>query len=136
MKLIDQVCSLDLSNKLKNLGVKQNSLFFWNICHDCVTDYPPGSVNWVLTYEEGHGENVSAFTVGELGEILPYWFDSAKRDNGEWVCRVKEKNSDINHYSFESNEANARAKMIIFLLENNLIDISEINRRVANENNS
>lgn len=135
MKLIDQVCSLDLSNKLKTLGVKQNSLFFWNICHDCVTDYPPGSVNWVLTYETGHGENVSAFTVGELGNMLPCWFDSTKRDHGEWVCRVSEKNFGKNYYSFENNECDSRASMIIYLLENNLIDISEINRRVENEDN-
>ena len=31
MKLEDQVCSLELAKKLKELGVKQDSLFYWNL---------------------------------------------------------------------------------------------------------
>ena len=30
MKLEDQVCSLELSKRLKELGVKQDSLWYWN----------------------------------------------------------------------------------------------------------
>lgn len=71
MKLEDQVCSLELSKKLLTLGVNQNSLFYWTICHDCEKEYPEGSVQWELGYEKSHGENISAFTASELGYLLP-----------------------------------------------------------------
>lgn len=96
MKLEQQVCSLELSKKLKELGVKQESLFYWSNC--CEKEFTLECSLWhdIETWEWGNGhtlENVetkySAFTVAELGEI------------------------------HTENEADIRAKALIYLLENN-----------------
>jgi len=67
MKLEDQVVSLELSMKLKKLGVKQDSLFCWKLQR---------SGKYRLVYEEKlsaigfMGEIFSAFTVAELFNML------------------------------------------------------------------
>src|SRR5439155_13694049 len=60
-----QVCSLDLAKRLKELGVRQESLFIWN--------YYPHTDGYKLQYNPDYGSvlNISAFTVAELGEMLP-----------------------------------------------------------------
>lgn len=63
MKLEDQVVSLELAKRLKELEVMQESLFFW--CD-----------NWVHSQDSVYhsptsSETFSAFTVAELGEMLP-----------------------------------------------------------------
>src|SRR3990167_9142476 len=101
MKLEVQVVNLELSKKLKKLGVKQESLFDW-YCQVggivCDTDV---RVKWTIrpTSErnQGFGERCSAFTVAELGEILPgrirlpdddYWLWTTKgKDEDFWECR-------------------------------------------------
>lgn len=62
MKLENQVCSLELAKKLKELGVKQKSLFCW-VYQDDIERYE-------LVYMPGH-HWVSAFTASELGDMLP-----------------------------------------------------------------
>lgn len=78
-------------------------------------------------------EIFSAFTVAELGEMLPSlmidgektWFlRTSKFTSGKkptWFCTYKD---DINkkylHFS-DTTEADARGKMLIYLLENKLI---------------
>jgi hypothetical protein len=72
MELQKQVVSLELSKKLKSLGVKQESLFYWvdrgNLdrrgkgemqvqCADCADEY-------------GNEKHFSAFTVAELVNML------------------------------------------------------------------
>lgn len=124
MKLIDQVCSLELSMRLKELGVKQSSLFCWSEAPSLKK-----SEYWRIYYKgtnEIHSElDYSAFTIAELGEMLPDWSESRKRAHQDWTCTVRDKNSDKNWHSFSESEANARAKMLIYLLENKLIGIPE-----------
>jgi len=71
MKLENQVCSLELAKKLKELGVKQESLFYWR--------YNDGMDEWFIDEwdEFGPGKEfisslkaTSAFTVAELLEML------------------------------------------------------------------
>jgi hypothetical protein len=76
-----QVVSLELAKRLKELGVKQESLFFWMSIKD-----DDGKDCWAVKYgplETFYGipvdENISAFTVAELGEMLPYCIEK----NGE-----------------------------------------------------
>ena len=88
MKLEDQCVSLEMAKKLKELGVNKISLFYWNICHDCENEYPEGSVQWELVYGENHGENISAFTVAELGEILPASRGNSYRDESGWYMNM------------------------------------------------
>lgn len=147
MKLEQQVCSLELAKKLKELGVKQDSLFYW--------------INDHIFYKTGLGayrddgacvgdrsfacaSKVSSFTVAELGEMLPHevhFFTGIKNPR-------RRKNSQHLHCFFGSmgpmvnytgggarenytqrgaTEADARAKMLIYLLENNLIKLHETN---------
>ena len=116
MKLEKQVVSLELSKKLKELGVKQKSCFDWVL--------PSIGDSWkvweVSTYKRSDRKFLSAYTVAELGEMLPQmWIDTFKHSL-EWQVGIKQfKHVACDEYS----EANARAKMLIYLIENNLIKL-------------
>jgi len=123
MKLEDQVCSLELAKKLKELGFKQESLFTWR---------DNGfNKNWHIRlslelqdrlFSKEIFENISetanmkqyaaAYTVAELGEILrPYLGKSIFHGLDE----------ELKQATFMLNEANSRAKMLIYLAENELL---------------
>jgi len=120
MNLENQVCSLELSKRLKELGVKQSSLFFWT----------SGGVTSRLESLPILESNYSAFTVAELGEILPVGIWNPKKCKSiylhcepanricYWLIRY---GNDL--YQEELTEANARAKMLIYLLENKLMEL-------------
>ncbi len=125
MPLEKQVTSLELSIKLKELRVKQDGLFYWGYCNE--------EDKWELVYidedardSDYHYTNykyrISAFTVAELGEMLPYTALGAYlmvfKGNDDFSCA----------YGYEKTihaktEADARAKMLIYLIENNLITL-------------
>lgn len=128
MKLENEVVSLNLARKLKELGVKQESEFIWQ------TDYHPYgetaieddgtatllSATRTATAEMGVVGRYSAFTVAELGEMLPNFAFTFKNNdgwNGNW------KQLPNGHPSFIADtEADARAKMLIYLIEQGLIN--------------
>ena len=123
MKLEQQVCSLELAKRLKELGVKQESLFGY-------TDY--GSlVSYILTDYVPEPRYYAAFTVAELGEMMPLvWMQtkSIGRYRILWWKESPEKIYSETHRLLKcdceilnESEANARAEMIIYLLENKLI---------------
>lgn len=131
MKLEDQVVSLELAKKLKELGVKQESLFCWG--ERSSYTYPGRELEaklvWELyqvsTYKPRLGLDVSAFTVAELGEMLPQWYP-----NGDVVDQIPHMTigrywrvnlDDEGTLCSETKEADARAKMLIYLIENHLI---------------
>ncbi len=71
MKLEDQVVSLELAKKLKELGVKQESAFYWLISNTTLS----GEKCYGLRGEgfialQGAYNYVSAFTVAELYQII------------------------------------------------------------------
>lgn len=136
MKIEDQVCSLEFAKKLKKLGVEQDSFFYWveigehdlrlefNIDKDATSSY------------------LSAFTVSELGEMLPKIFyideDRYALKNG-WVIKNRYMSNESEFWittylingepdyfkHFESEkEADARAEMLIYLIENKLIEVN------------
>lgn len=133
MTLEQQVTNLELSKKLKTLGVKQDSHFVW-------CEHPDGQ--HVIGVEEYSREDktlklISAFTVAELGEMLPWEIGgklniTTKCSNGSWVVwyeknvigaivgdeKILDQGADT--------EADARAKMLIYLIENNLIDVKDL----------
>lgn len=133
-----QVCSVELSQELQKLGVKQASNFFWTLeksGDDYVTRLRPKG--WKVKWYEN--DRVSTFTVSELGLMLPsslqidgkIYFLTIPNGNGlKWIDYVT--------YSKESGvgtllagypliggeiEADARAKLLIYLLENKLIEL-------------
>jgi hypothetical protein len=124
MKLEQQVCSLDLAKRLKELGVKQSSFLYWfkyTEDRDCFLNVglPTGAYNGSV--HDHHAENWrdgeiwSAFTVAELGEMLSPTMVEGKRF---WFSDTREARSNA---TFMINEANSRAEMLIYLLENKLI---------------
>lgn len=137
MKLEDQVTSLELSKKLKELGVKQKSLFFYakspeNKFRLYPLFFDPETSEEVKINEKE--KEYSAFTASELGELLPYQIDGAwlwlQKDppiQGGWAI-VYSKNVEFdNPLCIErgdgDTEVNVRAKMLIYLLENSLITL-------------
>lgn len=128
MKLENQVCSLKLAKKLKELEVRQESLFVWFSNSTLPENKIPSGV-WLLEYKEGLIDRsvplhrvVSAFTVAELGEKLPKYFISWLIADG-WCCSTPLNwvGDFEEHEEYAKSEASARAKMLIYLIENKLI---------------
>lgn len=116
MKLEEQVVSLELSKRLKELGVKQESYFIW-IVNDKKTVVP-------LIDTVGHACAVnmesfigdySAFTVAELGEMLPLWYYSKRIPDGSWSTDHVSRMDILN--TNEKTEADSRAAMLIQIIE-------------------
>ena len=117
MKLEEQVCSLELAKKLKSLGVKQESLFWYTYAPK---DKQDGEWIHVLTSKRNNmlEETISAFTVAELGQRLIIGTNTMWDGQRHKVTFGDEHNA----WSVrEATEADARAKMLIYLLENKLI---------------
>ncbi len=145
MKLEQQVCSLELAQKLKDLGVKQDGFFSWvskwKLGEDMKT-YDSGKrlvMEDVFTNDNDNRKIASAFTVAELGEMLPRLvtnkdgYHNLEMDKlGVYLpSRPKPVYSVGYHTTFKSplhriedvSESDARAKMLIYLLENKLITL-------------
>lgn len=126
----NQVCSLELAKRLKKLGVKQSSYFYylWTsqrgqyeifTRHDGVSDG-----NSRALFPENY---FSAFTVAELGILLPHHIASHQVGASKWYWVCYDTSPD-NRYPEEptptaETEADARAKMLIYLLENGLMTL-------------
>lgn len=119
MKLEDQVCSLELSKKLKELGVKQDSIFHWVISEDGEWQlYDPTEYKGWEEHLEPN-EEISAFTVAELGKMLPVTsWSCSTLVSGKSFCFYLDP--ALNRF-IEDTEADARAKMLIYLIENKLV---------------
>ena len=124
MKLEQQVSSLELSKRLKELGVKQESYFSW---------HRGNSVKMFLVESTivGDEENYPAFTVAELGEMLPKraeieTFKSYVYGSGfsKWraVLTFKDGEEMRMPMDMSDTEADARAKMLIYLLEQGILN--------------
>lgn len=136
MNLEDQVTSLEISKKLKELGVKQESLYAYVLSEFGFIEGKSYENQYVLTccQVSSSPHKYSAFTVAELGEMLP---DKIKTDSGfesDMECYIKSQKKD-NEYKiyidctpnitifFDENEANCRAKMLIYLIENEYVKV-------------
>lgn len=133
MKLEEQVCSLELAQKLKSLGVKQESYFYWSNAMDGTW-----RVENRAFFKFDRRSDVSAFTVAELGEMLPmvvhgdydhliieksiqHWLIYYSRDREG--CPRSTNHSLYIYLTASRTEADARAKMLIYLIENKLITL-------------
>lgn len=149
MKLEQQVTSLEISKRLKELGVNQESLFY-----HAKTGYT-GQYSFLGTKgemslfasKELHDEAganstydlVSAFTVAELGEMMhPHAYSikgKSEKVEDKWICRywgentqdaiLREHKTTIGHIERADTEADARGKMLVYLIENNLLPVKE-----------
>jgi len=129
MELNKQVCSLELAKQLKELRVEQESFWYWGY-------YEPAR-RWDII-DSGEAENwdyprgvFSAFTVAELGEMLPAGYISVSKIlivntpiiSGTSRFRVKYIKDDNENYEEDDTEADARAKMLIYLIKEKLIKL-------------
>src|SRR5258706_5692321 len=106
MKLEDQIVSLELAKRLKEFGVKQESLFYWFI-NQLV--YMCDLSKW----EKSKKYIFSAFTVAELGEMLPVgsFRSETYSSKGKITWILAELITDTQKAIFGKTEADARAKM-------------------------
>lgn len=137
MSLKSQVTSLDLSKKLKELGVKQKSLFYWYIAENWNKVYFPHEYNHILNYDLKH-DKYSAFTASELLELLP---DKVILNNEPFFLYIQKThfNYVISYndltvlpiYEEDIDISNACAKILIYLIENKLMGESEPSRGIG-----
>lgn len=130
MELKDQVCSLELAIRLKELGVKQESLFYWD--SHCIEELKTQGKYGITSDGE-----YSAFTVAELWGCFPVsicdYFLTIKmyRDNLFYVS-YSDDIENLKSIAFVTkNGADAMAKMLIYLLENSLVKLEEVNDRIS-----
>lgn len=141
-----QVVSLELAKRLKELGVPQESYLYW--MPDFATHYEYGlegrsvAKSWrgVRVNPKREGEYLpaddfifSAFTVAELGEMLP---KEIRHKGKAWFLRLTVDLNAMNYhrcYGYESEEdlldtaitddteADARAAMLVCLIEQGIV---------------
>lgn len=131
LKLEDQVCNLQLSKRLKELGVEQESLFVWTTAFMMDREHQRVFVEYMDIFLDRSikGEQIicSAFTVAELGEMLPsqigdYWLRTGKPGSGSQWSMWYEIGAQVVAVSTEQSEVDTRAKMLIYLIENKLLE--------------
>jgi len=116
----NEVCDLEHSKELKELGVKQESLFLWTQKED-FTDLSKIRENKIPIFKRelsDAGFNwYSAFTIGELGNILkPY----LKKD----IWLSNEIGKSMNNATYMEDEANSKADMVIYLIKNDILKVN------------
>lgn len=140
-------CTLQQSKRLRELGVDAPSMFY---------HYKVGIDQWSIAYSKGLGEDTyPAYTVGELGEMLPYriwvgdkmyvqtiikvdssWHKAGYNTKGSYWYQYEHLNSDrllevLGNYQKEfPTQAQSAADMLIHLLENNLITADQVNNQL------
>jgi hypothetical protein len=135
MDLRKQVINVEQAKELKELGVYQESIWSW-FCDEERDDTPVLNLSEPLNVVGGVGyytHQYSAFTVAELGELLPRNFPSFYCGNDLWrignafhYATSHDKYKDIPTYkgtiqTFTEivgiTEASVRANLLIFLIK-------------------
>ena len=119
-------CDLEYAKKIKELGVKQESLFKWHSKLD-------GKGNRVYTEIvylpiKQMEQDYSAFTVAELGEMLPNSIDKfvmviMKMNKGTWVCGYYKDLKEMFYEVGDKILVTAMAKMLIWLIEQGKVKV-------------
>lgn len=130
MKVEDQVCSLEQGLKLKRLRISTDSLFV----HDELPfDSGTSVIRLRLNGNQNYSGNPPAFTVAELGVMLPTDCYSYVSDDGKsWFCLKDGDEEKYELYDFTESptESQARAKRLIELLEAERTTPEEVNNRL------
>src|SRR5260370_37821514 len=126
MKLELQVTSADNSNQLKNLGVTSPSLFF--------RESPRSKESEVEAWENHESlygkDNVNCYSVAELGLMLPmacaFQRNEVQLATGEivpnqFIAVYLAEYGEQPTFERADTEADARAKLLIHLVEENII---------------
>ena len=148
MPITTHVTSLELSRRLKELGVLQKSLFIWSYYPHVDNYHSEPEYNPLKEGVEQNGLNISAYLASELDQLI------ARATNGEYAFITNEEQTmgyrvyepimeseglklTRTGYKLEviksagimdENHADCRAKMLIHLLENHLISVEELGK--------
>lgn len=132
MKIENQCCTLEQAKKLKELGVVQRrSGFIW---------VGNGRKNW-LEFHQGQNGLAVAYNVAELGVMLPDSLPIEDGNNWSWYHRHNWKGESVGYSAYGAKsieqawfttEAEARAAMLIHLLETGKITAEQVNNRLSN----
>lgn len=142
MKLENQVCTIEQAKKLLSLCISNDSYFVWGEKDDKT---PFCSEGWM--FEGNETQFYPAFTVAELGVLLPAKMDDLKltqwpipaNDNKAYISygmQYRWKIGDMNygtfpiHVVFGDTEAKARAELLICLLADKKVTPEECNKRL------
>lgn len=138
MRLENQVTSLETSKKLKELGVEQESIFFWIQTYDStlapilnhsIARTPDVRGDLYLVDKSPNERNYSAFTTSELAEMLPEiiklndvinWVEITKYGK-EYQVRYRTFEMPSKICGREKSLVEALAACLIHLKENKLI---------------
>lgn len=125
MKTKQFVCTLQQAKRLKELGVKQKSIFYWEGNLD--------STAYFIRYIDYENKKIwedtfSAFTVTELGIMMPPHILSIKTDFNKYLCYSTSNTVVTDKMCEGSTEAEVRAAMLIHLLESNLFGVKDITK--------
>jgi hypothetical protein len=158
MKLEQQVCTLEQAKKLRELGVDAKSYFNWvnHSTHARFSGYEWSVFNPQRIRDADEiVEVISAFTVAELGVMLPMIVSNAEDDfflcmfkgNKGWLVEYHTNKKDaavnsegeldrprgylFNTYRRSYNLAEAMAEWLIVLLESKLITAEDCNKRLG-----
>lgn len=142
MKLQNQVCSVEQAKRLKELGVNEKTFFSWEL------NYEP-EPRLVVSVDWNEINHLSAYTVAEFGIMLPHpdnltvlggfvymsQCDISSNDGMPWYCiweydTDKEERGMRREIISGKTEAEARAAMLIYLLEYNIITAEEVNEHL------
>ena len=124
MKLQDQVITEEQADKMKRLGIDQDALYYhthsekWGVM-------PKGSIDF-------SGDPSAAFTVAELGTMLPAGYDTMRfteHPEDRWFGYDTSGDTFPGEDCWKT-EAEARGAMLIHLLETNTITAEEVNARL------
>jgi len=145
MKLGQQIVSLPLAKRLKELGVKQESYFAWyeeryegDVQIELAGQNDTGPFRFRdfagLTSGAEHRTFYAAFTVAELGDLLPAGYPSGhtalEEPDKKCICHwyrtpraSKAEDEGKPSSTYAHTEADARARMLIWLIEHNLVTL-------------
>lgn len=144
MILKEQVCTIEQGLKLEKLGILPISVFqHYNLRF-------AGEWKIRLSDTVGLDEVRPAYTVAELGVMLPselpaedelikmllLQFQKPWEENEQWLAGYLQINTDLDseawvHTVCGNTEAECRANMLIYLLENKLITLEACNMALA-----
>jgi hypothetical protein len=139
MELKDQVCTIEQAIRLKELGVKQESIWSWYVTTDR-DDTPSLNRSGYHCPMCGHPRapyfaEVAAYTVSELGLMLPNAFNTMQVTSDDGRGNIwrgyDDEDKDCPMDKEYVTEAEARATMLIYLLENYLITAKDVNARLS-----
>lgn len=140
MKIENQVCTISQSIRLHELGVEKHIslLSYWpnpKVLKGGAVEHDGTYTIMLSNHKRTYASAVkdSAFTVAELGIMLPsetYAHRNGSEDseyaNWEWVYDGEEK-----AWGMFETMAQAMADCLITLIENKIITIQEVNKRLS-----